>query len=137
MRVVDALPAIRSSRFDLPLTYDAARSSSRVGDVVRVPLGNARGDRLRRFAGARDAPSRSSRSSRCSSDSTFRAPSTRSGLHSARFVAERYICTLGEALAPRSCWRTRFRACAIRSSVAGPAPEPHRFPLDSAATDSA
>ena len=39
MRVVDALPAIRSSRFDLPLTYATGRSSLAVGDVVRVPLG--------------------------------------------------------------------------------------------------
>ena len=40
MRVVDALPAIRSSRFDLPLTYDAGALELAVGDVVRVPLGS-------------------------------------------------------------------------------------------------
>ena len=33
------LPAIRSSRFDLPLTYDAGALELRIGDVVRVPLG--------------------------------------------------------------------------------------------------
>ena len=39
MRAVDALPAIRSSRFDLPLTYDAGSLELAVGDVVRIPLG--------------------------------------------------------------------------------------------------
>ncbi len=39
MRAVDALPAIRSSRFDLPLTYDADSLELEVGDVVRIPLG--------------------------------------------------------------------------------------------------
>ncbi|MDP9111699.1 MAG: hypothetical protein M3M96_08715, partial [Candidatus Eremiobacteraeota bacterium] len=40
MRCVDALAAIRSSRFDLPLTYDAGELSLQVGDIVRVPLGS-------------------------------------------------------------------------------------------------
>src|SRR5262249_49430818 len=40
IRVVEALAAIRSSRFDLPLTYDAGDLELDVGDVVRVPLGN-------------------------------------------------------------------------------------------------
>ncbi|MGA2761212.1 MAG: hypothetical protein ABSF08_12950, partial [Candidatus Cybelea sp.] len=39
MRAVDALPAIRSSRFDLPLTYDAGSLELAIGDVVRIPLG--------------------------------------------------------------------------------------------------
>ena len=39
MRAVDALPAIRSSRFDLPLTYGAGSLELAVGDVVRIPLG--------------------------------------------------------------------------------------------------
>ena len=77
VRVVDALPAIRSSRFDLPLTYDAGALELAVGDVVRVPLGSR--DVLAFVVspvrGARRA--RSSRSRRCSSGSTFRAPSTK------------------------------------------------------------
>ena len=40
VRAVDALAAIRSSRFDLPLTYATGELELRVGDVVRVPLGN-------------------------------------------------------------------------------------------------
>src|SRR5580704_19033971 len=40
VRVVDALPVIRSSRFDLPLTYDAGALELLVGDVVRVSLGS-------------------------------------------------------------------------------------------------
>ena len=40
MRLVDALPAIRSSRFNLPLTYEAGVLDLNVGDVVRVELGN-------------------------------------------------------------------------------------------------
>jgi hypothetical protein len=39
VRAVDVLPAIRSSRFDLPLTYEAAGLELAVGDVVRIPLG--------------------------------------------------------------------------------------------------
>ena len=38
-RAVDVLPAIRSSRFDLPLTYDAGDLELSVGDVVHAPLG--------------------------------------------------------------------------------------------------
>ena len=40
MRVVDVLAAIRSSRFDLPFTYDARDLDLAVGDVVRAPLGS-------------------------------------------------------------------------------------------------
>ncbi len=97
MRVVDALPAIRSSRFDLPLTYDAGTLQLEVGDVVRVPLGGretvafvvspvredqALGQRLKPVGDRLDVPR--------AFDET--------GLHLARFVADHYVCTLGEAL---------------------------------------
>ncbi|MHB8140753.1 MAG: primosomal protein N' family DNA-binding protein, partial [Vulcanimicrobiaceae bacterium] len=39
MNVVEVLTTIRSSRFDLPLTYDAGDLSLQIGDVVCVPLG--------------------------------------------------------------------------------------------------
>jgi primosomal protein N' (replication factor Y) (superfamily II helicase) len=97
VRVVDALPAIRSSRFDLPLTYDAGRRALHVGDVVRVPLGTkeivafvvspvrelaANSRELKAVAERLDVPR--------AFDET--------GLHLARFVAKHYLCTLGEAL---------------------------------------
>lgn len=96
MRVVDALAAIRSSRFDLPLTYDAAALSLRIGDIVRVPLSNR--DVLafvlstpREIEGdARIKPVRE----RLDVPRAF----DESGLHLAKVVAEYYICTLGEAL---------------------------------------
>ena len=96
-RAVDVLPAIRSSRFDLPLTYDAADLQIAIGDVVRAPLGRreilafvisdvrdaAPGDRaLKPLLERLDVP----------------PAFDRAGLHVARFMAERYICTLGEAL---------------------------------------
>ncbi len=97
MRVVDALPAIRSSRFDLPLTYDAGRLSVEIGDVVRVPLGR------REMLAFIVSPVRE----------IERAPQTlkniaerlnvprafdEGGLELARFMARQYLCTLGEAL---------------------------------------
>ncbi len=97
MRVVDALPAIRSSRFDLPLTYEARDATLGVGDVIRVPLGNrevlaycvspvreidAGEEPLKPVLERLDVPR--------AFDET--------GLQLARFVAAHYICTLGEAL---------------------------------------
>lgn len=96
IRCVDALAAIRSSRFDLPLTYDAGELDLRVGDVVRIPIGSREeiafvvaapqlreSDRpLRKILDAPQVPR--------AFDET--------GLALARFVAEYYVCTLGEAL---------------------------------------
>jgi primosomal protein N' len=93
---VDVFPAIRSSRFDLPLTYNANGYDLRVGDVVRVPLGNRE---VLAFvvSDKREA----------SADGRLKAVGERLdvprafdevGLHLARFVAEYYLCTLGEAL---------------------------------------
>lgn len=96
MRAIEVLAAIRSSRFDLPLTYAAGDLDLEVGDVVRVPLGHrdvlayvlseARdvddGERLKAVRELLDVPR--------AFDET--------GLHLARFVSDTYICTLGEAL---------------------------------------
>ncbi|MDE2482404.1 MAG: primosomal protein N' [bacterium] len=96
IRGIDALAAIRSSRFDLPLTYDAGELELRVGDVVRVPLGSRdvvafvvgeprtiEGDaRIKAVAERLDVP----------------RAFDEMGLHLARFVSEYYACTLGEAL---------------------------------------
>lgn len=91
------MAAIRSSRFDLPLTYDAGDLDLAVGDVVRVPLGSrdvvafvvspvrdeVAADRALKPVGERLAVPRAF-------DDI--------GLHLATFVADRYLCTLGEAL---------------------------------------
>jgi primosomal protein N' (replication factor Y) (superfamily II helicase) len=96
VRVVDALPTIRSSSFDLPFTYLAPEAALRVGDVVRVPLGRREvvafvvssvyqtnaDERLRRVVERLDVPR--------AFDET--------GLRLARFIAGHYLCTLGEAL---------------------------------------
>jgi primosomal protein N' (replication factor Y) (superfamily II helicase) len=97
VRAVDALPAIRSSRFDLPLTYDAGPLELAVGDVVRIPLGkrdvlgfvvspvrevDEAADALKEVRERLDVPR--------AFDET--------GLRLARFVAEQYLCTLVEAL---------------------------------------
>ncbi len=95
-RVVDALATIRSSRFDLPLTYDAAAFDLRIGDVVRVPLGT-REVLAYIVREPYDAPPDAKRKAvreRLDVPRAFNAE----GLHLARFVAEYYITTLGEAL---------------------------------------
>ena len=94
-----------------PATLDARRRRRRARAARQ-----SRGPRLRRVAGARDRRRRANRSSPCSSVSTSRAPSTRPGLHLARFVAERYICTLGEALGAVVLAGRGSARCAIRSS---------------------
>jgi len=93
---VEVLPVIRSSRFDLPLSYDAGAHDLHVGNIVRVPLGSREvlayvlsdpaintGARRLRAVVARSA-----------------APAAFSvlGLALAKFIAEYYVCTLGEAL---------------------------------------
>ena len=97
MRAVDVLAAIRSSRFDLPLTYDALELQLAVGDVVRVGLGSREvvafvvspvreqlpgGRELKPVLERLDVP----------------RAFDEIGLQLAKFVAERYVCTLGEAL---------------------------------------
>lgn len=95
-RVVDVLVAIRSSRFDLPLTYDAGDLDLEIGDVVRVPLGPRE---VVAFVvdGIREAPPDSKRKAIAEKLNVPRAFDA-TGLHLARFVAEYYLCTLGEAL---------------------------------------
>ena len=97
MRAVDALPAIRSSRFDLPLTYDAGSLELAVGDVVRIPLGK------RDVLGFVVSPVREVDEP----PGTLKEVRERlemprafdeTGLRLARFVAEQYLCTLGEAI---------------------------------------
>jgi len=97
VRAVDALPAIRSSRFDLPLTYDAGSLELELGDVVRVPLGGrdvvafvVTPVRETADPGPPLKPVRERLAVPRAFDDT--------GLHLARFVAEHYVCTLGEAL---------------------------------------
>lgn len=98
---MDALAAIRSSRFDLPLTYDAGDWQLAVGDVVRVPLGSR--DVLAFVVSpVRDEEAPAAGGARALKPIVERLDVPRAfdetGLHLARFVADRYICTLGEAL---------------------------------------
>ncbi len=96
MRAVDALAAIRSSRFDLPLTYDARDFDLRIGDVVRVPLGNREvvafvvSDTYGAPADAKLKPVREKLDVPRAFDET--------GLQLARFISDYYVCTLGDAL---------------------------------------
>ncbi|HEV3091352.1 MAG TPA: primosomal protein N' [Candidatus Cybelea sp.] len=126
MRVVDVLPVLRTSRYDLPLTYDAAELTLEVGDVVSVPLGSrevlgyvvspvraaaeADGTRLKPVRERLDAPR--------AFDET--------GLALARFVADRYLCTLGEALGAAILGGTvpRIRDSLVRAETEVPARYP-------------
>jgi primosomal protein N' (replication factor Y) len=96
MRVIEALAAIRSPRFDLPLTYACGETELRVGDVVRVPLGSREVVAFVVGPPRNAAPDPRIKSvvERCDVPRAFDDV----GLHLARFVAERYVCTLGEAL---------------------------------------
>ena len=96
MRTIDALAAIRSSRFDLPLTYDARDLDLRVGDVIRVPLGNRE---VIAFvvSGMSEVPADAKLKPVTEKLDVPRA-FDETGLHLARFIAEYYLCTLGDAL---------------------------------------
>jgi primosomal protein N' (replication factor Y) len=95
-RIVDVLATIRSSRFDLPLTYDAGDRGLAIGDVVRVPLGSRE---VLAFvvSDVREGPPDPKRKALIDRLEVPRAFDEH-GLHLARFIAEYYLCTLGEAL---------------------------------------
>ncbi|MHB8147018.1 MAG: replication restart helicase PriA [Vulcanimicrobiaceae bacterium] len=87
---------MRSSRFDLPLTYDTGGLQVQIGDVVRVPLGTR--EVLAFIVGpAREAVGDSRTKPLLERVDVPRA-FDETGLHVARFIAEYYLCTLGEAL---------------------------------------
>ena len=96
MPIIEALAAIRSSRFDLPLTYDTGGLDLRVGDVVRVPLGNRDLIAFVTNCNPEAVEGRSLKSVLEKIDVPRAFDET--GLRLARFIAEHYICTLGEAL---------------------------------------
>ena len=124
VRVVDVLPAIRSSRFDLPLTYDAGSLDLWVGDVVRVSL--ASGEVL---AFVVSAPREVAEPTQPLKPILERLDVPRAfgetGLHLARFVAEHYVCTLGEALSAAVLGNAipRMRDSFVRA--ARPSPQRH------------
>lgn len=99
MRVVDALADIRSSRFDLPLTYDAGALELAIGDIVRVPLGN-RDVVAFVVSPVREVPEQElGRAMKPVAERLDVPPAfDETGLHLAHFMAERYLCTLREAL---------------------------------------
>ncbi len=97
IRTFEALAAIRSSRFDLPLTYDAGSLELHVGDVLRVPLG---GRDVVAFAVSpvRETDAQLLRVKPVVERLDVPRAFDETGLHLAHFIAERYLCTLGEAL---------------------------------------
>jgi primosomal protein N' (replication factor Y) len=96
VRAVDVCIAIRSSRFDLPLTYDAHELEVHVGDVVRVPLGS-RDVLAFVISTAQEAPQERALRPIAQRLDVPRA-FDETGLALARFVAGYFMCTLAEAL---------------------------------------
>ncbi|HEY9085724.1 MAG TPA: primosomal protein N' [Candidatus Tyrphobacter sp.] len=125
VRVVDALPAIRSSRFDLPLTYQVGDLTLRIGDVIRVPLRQR--DVLAFVVTEPYETERSQGFKRVVERLDVPRAFDEMGLHLARFVADRYICTLGEALQAvvRSDALPRMAERLVRTKAQ---PDPARYP---------
>ncbi|MGZ3509020.1 MAG: replication restart helicase PriA [Vulcanimicrobiaceae bacterium] len=96
VRRVDALATIRSSRFDLPLSYDAGDLDLRIGDVVRVPLGTR--DVLAFIVSQPELVQAHQPLRKVLARSNAPRAFDETGLALATFVAEHYLCTLGEAL---------------------------------------
>ncbi len=96
MRAIDALATIRSSRFDLALTYATGELTLDVGDVVRVPLGKR--DALAFVISAERDVDDDGRLKAVAERLDVPRAFDEAGLHLAKFVAEYYVCTLGEAL---------------------------------------
>ena len=90
------MAAIRSSRFDLPLSYDACDFDVRIGDVVRIPIGS------REHVAFIVSQPQLRDSDRPLRPITAHGGVPRAfdeiGLALARFVSQQYLCTLGEAL---------------------------------------
>jgi primosomal protein N' (replication factor Y) (superfamily II helicase) len=123
VRVVDALPAIRSSRFDRPLTYAAGELEVQVGDIVRVPLGKREVIAFVVSAVREAEPSSGLKALLARLDVPRAFDET--GLHLATYVAEHYVCTLAEAIGAIVLGDAVPR---MRDSFArGPRPDPRRY----------
>jgi primosomal protein N' len=103
-RVVDVVVQQRTARVERPLTYEApAGLELQVGDVVRVPLGPRE-----LYGYVISAPHERPRGNERESEklravaARIEAPPAfdREALALARWIAGRYCCSLGEALAP-------------------------------------
>ena len=97
VRVVEALAAIRSSRFDLPLSYAAGELDLQIGDIVRVPLGNRE---VLAFivSPVRDEPVPSNKLKTVLERLDVPRAFDEMGLHLAQYIAKYYVTTLGDAL---------------------------------------
>ena len=95
-RYVDVFVQQRTARVERPLTYDAGDFDLRVGDVVRVPLGPRELYGYVVSAARERPPDHSVRelAARVDGPRAFDEAS----LALARWMAERYCCSLGEAL---------------------------------------
>lgn len=80
----------------MPLTYDAGPFDLRVGEMVRVPLGSRE---ILAYVISRPRPADGERTLRAvAGKSNAPRAFTEVGLALARFISERYLCTLAEAL---------------------------------------
>ncbi len=97
-RVVDVLPQLKTARFDRELTYAVpAELDVEVGDVVRVPLG-PRDVLAYVVSPMRDVGELSTGTRPIARKPDGPRAFDGTGLALARFIAETYLCSLGEAL---------------------------------------
>ncbi len=125
VRCVDVLPHVRTGAFDRALTYRAPDSLTlATGDVVRVPLGPREvfGYVLAGPYERADDPKLRDVRSRVEGPSAFDAE----GLALAEWIADRYLCSLRDALGAVVLASALPRA-AERLVPKGDAPDPARF----------
>ena len=121
---VDVLVHLRTARFDKPLTYALPEGiEARVGDVVRVPLGSRQA-----YAYVVSPPSAKNGETLRPVASVAQGPRAfdEMGLALAQFIADTYVCSLGEAL------NAVVLAGAIprmqeRIELTAPSPSPQRY----------
>jgi primosomal protein N' (replication factor Y) (superfamily II helicase) len=107
------------------LTYDAAGFELEIGDVVRVPLGNREVLAFVVSPVAETVPKHATKKVLEKPDVPRAFDET--GLHLARFIANHYLCTLGEALGAAMLAGSvpRMRDSFFRTVAA---PNPQRYP---------
>ncbi len=121
-RVVDVLVQLKTARFDRALTYEVPRGIDvQIGDVVRVPLGT-RDVYAYVVSETRDDPSPVAGLRPLRSRADVAPAFTPIGLGLARWIAEHYVTSLGEALGA-VVLAGAIPRIVERFVVAGPRPE--------------